>query len=180
MESRPVSALLISTYELGRQPFGLTSPAAWLERAGASVTCLDLSRDALREELVRSANLIAFYVPMHTATRLAIQVLPEIRKLNPSARLCFYGLYAPVNEAYLRKLGAETVLGGEFETGLVAMFERLSSGYLRAIEDALARIRHEKFGICDECAQPISKARLEAVPWTRWCRDCKERQDSQI
>ena len=49
---------------------------------------------------------------------------------------------------------------------------------LRAIEDALTRIRHEAFGICAECGQPISKARLEAVPWTRWCRDCKERQDS--
>jgi DnaK suppressor protein len=51
---------------------------------------------------------------------------------------------------------------------------------LRAIEDALARIRHEEFGLCKECGQPISKARLEAVPWTRWCRDCKERQDSRI
>ncbi len=50
---------------------------------------------------------------------------------------------------------------------------------LRAIEDALTRIRHEEYGICKECGQPISKARLEAVPWTRWCRDCKERQDSQ-
>jgi DnaK suppressor protein len=50
---------------------------------------------------------------------------------------------------------------------------------LRAIDDALARIRHEEFGICVECGQPISKARLEAVPWTRWCRDCKERQDSR-
>jgi DnaK suppressor protein len=49
---------------------------------------------------------------------------------------------------------------------------------LRAIEDALTRIRHEEFGICEECGQPINKARLEAVPWTRWCRDCKERQDS--
>jgi DnaK suppressor protein len=48
---------------------------------------------------------------------------------------------------------------------------------LRAIDDALARIRREEFGICEECGQPISKARLEAVPWTRWCRDCKERQD---
>ena len=47
------------------------------------------------------------------------------------------------------------------------------------IEDALTRIRHEGFGTCEECGQPISKARLEAVPWTRWCRDCKERQDSQ-
>jgi DnaK suppressor protein len=49
---------------------------------------------------------------------------------------------------------------------------------LRAIEDALMRIRQEKFGICAECGQPISKPRLEAVPWTRWCRDCKERQDT--
>jgi DnaK suppressor protein len=51
---------------------------------------------------------------------------------------------------------------------------------LRAIEDALIRIRQENFGICAECGQPISKARLEAVPWARRCRDCKERQDSRI
>ena len=50
---------------------------------------------------------------------------------------------------------------------------------LRAIEDALTRIRHEKFGLCAECGQPISKARLEAVPWARRCRDCKEQQDSR-
>ena len=50
---------------------------------------------------------------------------------------------------------------------------------LRAIEDALTRIRHEGFGIWEECGVPISKARLEAVPWTRWCRGCKERQDTQ-
>ena len=47
---------------------------------------------------------------------------------------------------------------------------------LRAIEEALARIRQGTFGLCEVCKQPISKARLEAVPWTRLCRDCKERQ----
>jgi len=51
--------------------------------------------------------------------------------------------------------------------------------HLRVIEDALTRIRHESFGIYEECWQPISKARLEAVPWTRWCREGKERQDSR-
>jgi DnaK suppressor protein len=56
--------------------------------------------------------------------------------------------------------------------------QQTDSKLLRAIEDALTRIRHEAFGICAECGQPISKARLEAVPWTRWCRDCKERQAS--
>ena len=53
------------------------------------------------------------------------------------------------------------------------------SKLMRAIEDALTRIRNEKFGLCEECGRPISQARLEAVPWTRWCRDCKERQDSK-
>ena len=47
---------------------------------------------------------------------------------------------------------------------------------LSAIEDALARIRRGTFGVCEACKQPISKARLEAVPWTRHCRKCKEHQ----
>jgi hypothetical protein len=65
---------------------------------------------------------------MHTATRLAASFLERVRTLNPRAHLCFYGLYAPVNEAYLRELGAATILGGEFETGLVALAERLATG----------------------------------------------------
>ncbi len=122
-----MKSVLISTYELGRQPFGLASPAAWLRRAGSAVTCLDLSCQPLDEEDVRSADLIAIYVPMHTATRLAAQILPTIQKLNPRAHLCCYGLYAPVNEAFLRKLGVQTILGGEFEEGLVATMEQLRS-----------------------------------------------------
>lgn len=47
---------------------------------------------------------------------------------------------------------------------------------LRAIEEALARMRHGIYGVCEVCKQPVSKARLEAVPWTRQCRDCKERE----
>ena len=47
---------------------------------------------------------------------------------------------------------------------------------LKAIENALARIRAGSFGVCEACEQPIAKARLEAVPWTRHCRDCKEKQ----
>ena len=47
---------------------------------------------------------------------------------------------------------------------------------LRAIEEALGRIRQGTYGVCVVCKQPISKARLEAVPWTPHCRECKERQ----
>ncbi len=123
-----MNVLLISTYELGRQPFGLASPAAWLREAAAQVHCLDLSRESFNEGMVREADVVAFYVPMHTATRLAVQLIEPVRKLNPRAHICFYGLYAPMNETYLRKLGAQTILGGEFEEGLVHLVDRLRRG----------------------------------------------------
>ena len=98
-----MNIVLISTYELGRQPFGVVSPAAWLRESGHSVVCLDLTREILEDEQIPSAELICFYVPMHTATRLAVALLPAVRELNPRAHLCFYGLYASVNEEYLRR-----------------------------------------------------------------------------
>jgi radical SAM superfamily enzyme YgiQ (UPF0313 family) len=122
-----MKAVLISTYELGHQPFGLASPAAWLQAQGAAVTCLDLSRADFDEAAVRQADLVAFYVPMHTATRLATRLVEHVRRLNPRAHLCFYGLYAPVNEAYLRALGVETILGGEFEAGLAQLAASLET-----------------------------------------------------
>jgi radical SAM superfamily enzyme YgiQ (UPF0313 family) len=123
-----VNIVLISTYELGRQPFGLASPAAWLRKRGNAVVCLDLSRQSLDQAAVCSAGLIAIYLPMHTATRLAAKLLPHLRELNPQAPLCCYGLYAPMNAEYLRTLGVATILGGEFEPGLVQLAERLQSG----------------------------------------------------
>lgn len=123
-----MKALLISTYELGRQPFGLASPAAWLREMGAEVTCIDTSRQCLDEQTIREAALIAFYVPMHTATRLATELLGEVRRINPHAHICFYGLYASVNEAWLRGLGVQTILGGEFEQGLAHLAGRVARG----------------------------------------------------
>ena len=118
--------LLISTYEVGRQPFGLASPAAWLRKRGHAVTCLDLSRQPLNEQAVREAGLIAFYVPMHTATRLTLELLEPIRKSNPHAHLCAYGLYAPLAAETLRAHGVESLFGGEFEQALVDLAEHLS------------------------------------------------------
>jgi hypothetical protein len=46
-------ALLISTYELGRQPFGLGSAAAWLRELGVDVECADLAVQKLDEAQVK-------------------------------------------------------------------------------------------------------------------------------
>jgi radical SAM superfamily enzyme YgiQ (UPF0313 family) len=106
---------LISTYDLGRQPFGLASPAAWLRREGWVVECVDAAKDRLEEASLASADLIGVHLPMHTATRLAGPVIQKARRLNRPARICAYGLYAPLNETWLRSLGVDEVLGGEFE-----------------------------------------------------------------
>ncbi len=175
--------LLLSTYELGRQPFGLASPSAWLRACGAEVACMDLSREPLREDCVRAADLIALYVPMHTATRLAVALLPSIREMNPRAHLCFYGLYAPVNEAYLRRLGVQTILGGEFEQGLAALAQRLSKiGLESAQTEPLISLDRLKFKTPDRGGLvPLEQyARLilpggeqRTVGYTEASRGCK-------
>ena len=114
-------ALLISTYDMGRQPFGLASPAAWLRREGIDVRSADVAKETLDPEALRSADLVAFHLPMHTATRLAAPAIKEARAMNPSARICAYGLYAPLNAEFLRSLGVDDVLGGEFEADLTAI-----------------------------------------------------------
>src|SRR5689334_22933332 len=83
--------LLISAFDLGHQPFGLASPAAWLTGEGARVSCLDLAVQKLDEAAVQRADLIGFYLPMHTATRILCGVVPRVRELNPRAHLCAYG-----------------------------------------------------------------------------------------
>ena len=120
--------LLLSTYELGRQPFGLASPAAWLREAGFEVHAIDLSRTRLDPGAVESAALVAVFLPMHTATRLALPVLDRVRALNATAHLCAYGLYAPANRGLLEAHGVGTILGGEFEGDLVALVRALAAG----------------------------------------------------
>jgi radical SAM superfamily enzyme YgiQ (UPF0313 family) len=134
---------------MGRQPFGLASPAAWLRERGHQVTCLDLSRDPLNERAVREAGLIAFYAPMHTATRLILQLLEPLRRMNSKAHFCAYGLYATLTAESFAAHDVKSLFGGEFEQALVHLAERLSAtSALRQVESldsnvSLARLRFQ-------------------------------------
>ena len=158
-----MNIFLLSTYELGHQPFGLASPAAWLRQAGFDVSCLDLAVETAIPDVIQKADLIAFYVPMHTATRLAIENLNRIKEINPEAHLCFYGLYAPMNETYLRSLGVRTILGGEYETGLVSLCQRLSGNG----ENGSHEIQHEAV-ISLEKQNFVTPFRKELPPLSRY------------
>jgi hypothetical protein len=124
----PFKVVLINPYELGRQPFALAEPCAWLKQDGFQVQCIDLSLQKLDPALLSGAQLVALYVGMHTATRIAVKAIPRIREMAPQAHLCAYGLYAPMNQQLLRDIGVKTILGGEFEPGLASLALRLRAG----------------------------------------------------
>lgn len=177
-----VNVVLISTYEMGRQPFGLASPAAWLRRAGVAVTCQDLAIEKLADEAIADADVVAFYVPMHTATRLAVEALAQVKTINPRCHICFYGLYAPVNEDYLRSLGAGTILGGEFEQGLVDLVERRSRPapgpqnepvISLARQRFMAPDRHDLPPLSDYAHLHVGPEDVRAVGYTEATRGCK-------
>ena len=79
----PFKAVLINPYELGRQPLALAQPAAWLKRAGFQVACIDLSLQSLDPRTLAGASLVAVYVGMHTATRIAVDAIPVSRRSSP-------------------------------------------------------------------------------------------------
>ena len=175
-------ALLIATYEMGRQPFGLASPAAWLRNAGVEVTCVDLARERLLDDSVTQAQLVAFFLPMHMATRLAVPVIGKIRSLNPSAHLCGYGLYAMLNESLLRDLGVHSALGAEFESDLEALAIALRDGTPPPQPTADTALPHLAFKVPDRqgLPPPTSYATLHdstgstrSVGYTEASRGCR-------
>ncbi|HMF97933.1 MAG TPA: CUAEP/CCAEP-tail radical SAM protein [Vicinamibacterales bacterium] len=119
------SALLVSTYEMGRQPFGVASAAAWLRAGGWEVRSVDTAKEKVTADRFGGADLIGFHLPMHTATRLAGPVIAVARRVNPDASIAAFGLYAPLNEAWLHSLGVDAVFGGEFEEELADLARRL-------------------------------------------------------
>ncbi len=131
------------------------------------VALSDLSVQDLPEAAVRRADLVAFYIPMHTATRLAVPVLERVKAQNPGAHICFYGLYASVNEPYLRNLGAQTILGGEFEAGLLHLAQSLrDSGSIRGPQpEPVVSLERQQHRVPDRTGLPplSSYARLKDV-----------------
>jgi tRNA A37 methylthiotransferase MiaB len=85
------------------------------------VDCADTSRERLADERIALADLVAFYLPMHTATRLAAPLIDRTRRVNPRAKTAAYGLYAPLNMGWLQERGIGHVLGPEAEDELVTL-----------------------------------------------------------
>jgi len=147
-----VRILLVSCYELGHQPLAVAMPMAFLEGAGFAAEALDISVEPFDAGRASGAGLVAISVPMHTALRLGVRVADEIRRVNPGCHICFYGLYASLNAEYLLAHCGDSVIGGEFESALVALAEALAAGRPGPVEGVHLR---------GHAAQPV----LERLPF---------------
>ena len=65
---------------------------------------------------------------------------------------------------------------GNNEVHIQLKLKQTDAKILQAIEEALGRIEKGTYGICRDCGEPIAEARLNAIPWTRVCIACKEKQ----
>ena len=50
----------------------------------------------------------------------------------------------------------------------------LEKSLLREVEEALMRVKDGTYGVCQECEEPISQKRLQALPWAKFCVRCQE------
>jgi DnaK suppressor protein len=67
---------------------------------------------------------------------------------------------------------------GNNEVHIQLKLKQTDAKILQAIEEALFRMEKGNYGICRDCGDPIAPARLEAIPWTRVCITCKQKQNS--
>jgi DnaK suppressor protein len=67
---------------------------------------------------------------------------------------------------------------GNNEVHIALKLRQTDAKILQAIEEALARIENGSYGMCRDCGEPIAAVRLKAIPWTRVCRSCKEKQSA--
>ena len=58
----------------------------------------------------------------------------------------------------------------EFQSGLLHQ----TALDLRQVRSALQRMDNGSYGVCGECDDPISIARLKVIPWANYCIKCQE------
>ena len=181
-----VRVLLVSTYDLGRQPTGLAAAAATLREGGHEVACIDTSRDRVGDEQILWADRVSVYLPMHTATRLALPLIPRVLQVNPRARVTAFGLYAQLNAGFLLERGVHAIEDDVTPTAFdrsglppLARYATLQmpDGSRRVVgsTDATRGCKH----LCRHCPiVPVYQGRFRAVPVEVVLRDVAAQVDA--
>ena len=167
----PGAVLLISCYELGHRPIGLTRPLRALEEAGFAPDVIDIAVEALDVEKVSRARFIGISVPMHTALRLGVHLLHRIREINPDVAIGMYGLYAELNADYLLSHGVDFCISGEASTQLIGLVQSLVGE--DGVEGQEAGFPIAELPPLEMYAQFEDKGEVRTVGYTETTHGCK-------
>lgn len=58
--------------------------------------------------------------------------------------------------------------------------EKSQEDILNAVPAALDRIAAGTYGQCQECGEPISSERLDAIPYAAYCVKCEQEQEKMV
>ena len=123
--SQKFKVLIVSAYELGRQPIPVASAASIFRRANCDVSVLDLSTSSSDCDL-KTVDVLVISCSMHTASRLGLEFARGAKLANPEMRIVGFGLYASLlaQDEYVNH-EIDFWIGGEFETGLSEFVDSL-------------------------------------------------------
>ncbi len=170
----PGAVLLISCYELGHRPMGLTRPLSTLEAAGFSPDAIDIAVEPLDAEKVKHARFIGISVPMHTALRLGVHLLQRIREINPNVSICMYGLYAELNADYLLSHGVDFCISGDASIQLVGLVQSVVEEKQTEAQGLRPKIiKNGKLPTLENYAQFEDNGEVRTVGYTETTHGCK-------
>lgn len=167
----PGAILLISCYELGHRPAGLTRPLRALEAAGFAPDVIDIAVEPLDVEKVKSARFIGISVPMHTALRLGVHTVQRIRQINPNVSICMYGLYATLNADYLLSHGVDFCLANTSSVELVRLVASLVQE--ESVETQRVGFSPAELPPLEAYAQFENNGEVRTVGYTETTHGCK-------
>jgi DnaK suppressor protein len=64
-----------------------------------------------------------------------------------------------------------------FEQAVGVALQRKVETTLEEVGRALAKLDDGTYGLCEMCGVRIERARLEALPYARYCLDCQSREE---
>ncbi len=118
------------------------------------------------------------------------------KKMQKKERDEFRKMLAAKKETIIRKLSATITESKEMESNVAQdLVDKAETSYtkefllslsdaereqLLLIDEALRRLQHSEFGVCQLCQKDIGGKRLEAIPWTPYCIDCQEKAEEEL
>jgi len=117
------------------------------------------------------------------------------RKMNKKEKDEFRKLLAGKKESIIRKLTDTITESKEMESNVAQdLVDKAETSYtkefllsltdgeretLLLIDEALKRLEHSEFGVCQTCGKEIGGKRIVAIPWTPYCIDCQEKAEEE-